>query len=102
MEEFLKGRVVFEATTHIKIYGKQRLESWWCAKESTKTLPIDTLWLCIERYHGCVRCSYDEELLRISARWAGINPARTNGFIIPVEDGALSGEVLATVVGLAS
>ena len=27
----------------IKKYGRRRLESRWCAKESPKTLPIDTL-----------------------------------------------------------
>ena len=30
--------VVFKATTHMKKYGKRRLESCWCAKESLKTL----------------------------------------------------------------
>ena len=39
------GRVfrVFEATTYIKKYGRRQLESRWCAKESPKMLPIDTL-----------------------------------------------------------
>ena len=37
MEEFfLKGNVVFEATTYIKKNGRQQLESCWCAKESPK------------------------------------------------------------------
>ena len=44
MEE-RKGIVVFEATTDIKKNGRWRLESLWCAKESPKTLPINTLWL---------------------------------------------------------
>ena len=45
MNSFSKGIVVFEATTRIRKYGKRRLESRWYAKESLKTLPIDTLWL---------------------------------------------------------
>ena len=62
MEKFSKG-IVFVATTYINKYGRRRLERRWCAKkiasypgrvgglgtrlakESTKTLPIDTLWL---------------------------------------------------------
>ena len=45
IEEFLKGIVVFEATTYIMKYGRGQLERRWCVKESPKTLPIGTLWL---------------------------------------------------------
>jgi len=70
MEELSKGMVVFEATTHIKRYGKWWLESRWCAKGSPKTLLIDNAVavkkelsynICLKRYRGCVRCSCDEE-----------------------------------------
>jgi len=44
IEKFSKG-IVFVATTYINKYGRRRLEKRWCAKESTKTLPINTLWL---------------------------------------------------------
>ena len=39
MEKFSKG-IVFIATTYINKYGRRRLERRWCAKESTKTLPM--------------------------------------------------------------
>ena len=48
---FSKGIVVFEATTYLKKYGRQWLESHWCAKETPKTLPIDTLWLWERNYY---------------------------------------------------
>ena len=46
VKSFLKGIVMFEATmTYIKKYGRPALKSW-CAKESPKVLPIDTVWPC--------------------------------------------------------
>ena len=46
VESFSKEIVVFEATTmYVEKYGRQGLERRWCAKESPKVLPIDTLWL---------------------------------------------------------
>ena len=42
MEVFRKE---LTATAYIKKYRRRRLESRWCAKETPKMLPIDTLWL---------------------------------------------------------
>ena len=71
MEEFSKGMVVFEATTHIKIWQAAVGESLVCEREPEnvshryavavkKELSYD---ICPKRYRGCVRCSCDEEVL---------------------------------------
>ena len=49
IEEFFE--ITFAATIYIKKYGRRRLERCWCAKESPKTLLIDTLWPWKRNYH---------------------------------------------------
>ena len=49
-ESFSKGIAVFETNTYIKQHGRWWLESR-CAKETPKTLAIDTLWLWERYYH---------------------------------------------------
>ena len=83
MEKFLKGNV-FVATRYINKYGRRRLERRWCAKESTKTLLIDTLWLkellydiYLESCRGCslfLRWGSTQSQVRASSAstWNGV------------------------------
>ena len=83
MEKFSKG-IVFVATRYINKYGRRRLERRWCAKESTKTLLIDTLWLkellydiYLESCRGCslfLRWGSTQSQVRASSAstWNGV------------------------------